>query len=340
MGMDVPLPSNWSEFISMPENKENLAKFLSDEIVRKSQGIDAEIITAGGFEDVRDANSSTGREISALHADHEEADTRIVLHAVEARTQQFQRTIVACRDTDVLVLLLNFKNLLTNEVWFQSGTSKKRKFIAVHNSIITPRQVKLLPAFHASTGCDTTVSQLSGHAKKYAWDVFQDQLDLLDGLGVGEPCEQVTMNAEKFVCKLYSPSDDVSSSDALRCKLFMKGKCELEHIPPTSDAVDLHIKRAHYQTAVWLSAAEPIQNLHSPIDYGWYESDGALKPLLMRKDAIPKSCVDILTCNCKECATSRCTCRSHRLKCTSACGCSGGATCRNPLNGDPESDSE
>ncbi len=209
---DVPLPSNWSEFISMPENKENLAKFMSDEIVRKSQDIDAEIITAGGFEDVRDAKSSTGREISALHADHEEAETRIVLHSVEARTQKVQRTIVACRDTDMLVLLLHFKNLLTNEVWFQSGTSKKRKCIAVHNINMTPRQVKLnLPAFHALTGYDT-VSQLSGHAKKSAWDVFYDQLDLLDGL----PCEQVTMNAEKFVCKLYSPSDDVSSSDALR----------------------------------------------------------------------------------------------------------------------------
>ncbi len=120
----------------------------------------------------------------------------------------------------------------------------------------------------------------------------------------------------------------------------MKGKCELDHLPPTSDAVELHIRRAHYQTAVWLLATETIQELYSPVDNGWYESDGELKPLLMRKDAIPTSCVDILTCGCKHCATSRCTCRSHRLKCIGACGCSESGMCRNPLNEDPGSDME
>ena len=245
-----------------------------------------------------------------------------------------------CRDTDVLVLLLRFQNQQTPEIWFQAGTALKKKFVAVHEISLSAQHRESLPAFHAITGCDT-VSQLSGHGKKTAWKVFQENAKLLDKLGRKSLTKPVVRNAEAFVCKLYSPATDTRSSDKLRCKLFLKGKCEPENLPPTSDAIELYIKRAHHQSSVWVQSTVAKSKINSPVNNGWYMTDdGQLRPLLRRKEPVPTACVDILTCQCKSCATNRCTCRLRHLKCTMACGCAQTSSCQNPLNADTDSDSD
>jgi len=54
----------------------------------------------------------------------EEADTWIVLHAADATRRGYERMIVCCRDTDVLLLLCVSSNYLSNEVWVKAGTKK------------------------------------------------------------------------------------------------------------------------------------------------------------------------------------------------------------------------
>lgn len=337
---DVPLPSNWKQFIDLPENKADLSRFLSEQIMLKADALDAEIVTAGGFTEIQSAASSTGRDIKLLQATHEEADTRVILHALDAARQPYERTLIVCRDTDVLVLLIHFQQQLTNEIWFQSGTAKQRKYVAVHDITLSPQLRKAIPAFHALTGCDT-VSQFSGHGKKSAWKVFKENARLLQKLGHGNLNAQIVKQAESFICKLYAPDTEKTSSDDLRCTLFLQGKCEPENLPPTSDALELHIKRAHHQASIWMQSTTAKPKTDSPVNNGWYiAEDGDLKPLLSRKEAVPKICVDILTCKCKVCATSRCTCRSNHLKCTMACGCTQSHSCQNPLNNDSDSDTE
>ncbi|KAJ8305332.1 LOW QUALITY PROTEIN: hypothetical protein KUTeg_015877 [Tegillarca granosa] len=116
---DVPLPPNWSDFISHPENKSNLACLLSNELLKSAETLDTEIVTAGGFSD-RDY--------------------------AESLFAKYERNIVIC-------------------LWFQTGTSKRRKFIPVHNIRLSISETEMLPPFHVITGCDT-VSKLSGHSKK------------------------------------------------------------------------------------------------------------------------------------------------------------------------------
>ena len=102
-------------FIDLLENKADLASFLSEQILQNADAFEAEIVTAGGFTDIEGAVSSKEQDIQCLKASHEEADTRLILHALEL-----------CRDTDVLVLLLHFQNQLTPEIWFQAGTAQKK----------------------------------------------------------------------------------------------------------------------------------------------------------------------------------------------------------------------
>ena len=336
---DVPLPQNWSDFISLPENKSDLSCFLSNELLRLATDVDAEIVTAGGFLDKECAVSSTGRDVSLLRATHEEADTRILLHALEACLKGYERTIVLCRDTDVLVLLIHFLSKLSTEVWFQTGTFKQRNFIPVHNINLSHSEMEMLPAFHALTGCDT-VSRLSGHSKKAAFKVFKKNTGLLTRLGHGDLSVEAIKDAETFICKLYSSDDNFTSTDELRCKLFVSGRCTLENLPPTSDAVELHIQRAHNQTAIWLLSLEAAPDLPTPIGNGWLESEGCLKPKLMRKDPVPICCIELLTCKCKSCSTTRCTCRRNKLKCVRACSCGSDSICLNPMNEDTESDAD
>ena len=117
---EVPLPNNWKQFIDLEENKADLARLLSEEL--SCQVADGDIVTAGGFESPEEVKCSPDRDPGILSATHEEADTRILLHAKDSLMHGFERVVVVCRDTDVLVLLVHFKHQLSKEIWFMSGT--------------------------------------------------------------------------------------------------------------------------------------------------------------------------------------------------------------------------
>jgi hypothetical protein len=168
----VPMVTNWKQFIDLPDNKSNLSHFLSEQLMVKAQAFEHyEVIVGGGFEEVDEVRSSTGHDVSCLQSTHEEADTRIILHAIHAQHQDFERLVVVCHDTDVLVLLIHFAEQLSKEIWFKTGTAKKTRLIKVHAITVPPRVRTNLPAFHAITGCDT-VSQFYGIGKRSAWRYF------------------------------------------------------------------------------------------------------------------------------------------------------------------------
>ena len=80
----MPLPSNWSNFIALSENKADLARFLSLVQAPSSKVI----VVAGGFASEEMVESSRSIvDTEPLEAKHEEADTRIVLHCVENHRQ-------------------------------------------------------------------------------------------------------------------------------------------------------------------------------------------------------------------------------------------------------------
>ena len=59
----VPFSTNWKQFIDLPENKADLARFLSEQILQNADAMEAEIVTAGGFTDIEGAASSKERDI-------------------------------------------------------------------------------------------------------------------------------------------------------------------------------------------------------------------------------------------------------------------------------------
>ena len=67
-----------------------------------------------------------------LEAQHEEADTRMILHCVENHTGKI---VVQSRDTDVLALLLGHYHRMTcTQLWLKTGTANKRQYIPIHDN--------------------------------------------------------------------------------------------------------------------------------------------------------------------------------------------------------------
>ena len=97
---------------------------------------------------------------------------------------------------------------------------------------------------------------------------------------ISEATENAFKSAEKFVCRLYKLPDDVDTCNKARAILFCNGHSQ-EALPPTSDVVKLHIKRAHYQAFIWKQA-----NISTPIilpqasETGWTLVDGHLYAVL------------------------------------------------------------
>ena len=124
------MPNKWNQFINLEENKADLAKLISEELC--CQVADGEIVTTGGFQTPEMAKCSPECDPGILCATHEEADTRILLHAKDALQHGFDRIVIVCKDTNVFLLFVHFKHQLPREIWFKSGTARDPKYVPVH----------------------------------------------------------------------------------------------------------------------------------------------------------------------------------------------------------------
>ena len=102
---------------------------------------------AGPFTDPNVAKKISSVGVSScadLYCSHEEADTRMLLHAMPAdkefgRKNTKGRIIVKSPDTDVFVLCVHFFPSMSNtkELWFQTGTITRtkdcRRYLPVHD---------------------------------------------------------------------------------------------------------------------------------------------------------------------------------------------------------------
>jgi hypothetical protein len=328
---ETPLPQVWDQFVCLDENKAELASFLTRRLIAQREYLQQfgwEIVCSGGEEKAR---SSEHGVLEELTSDQEEADTRIILHTQHAKEFGFNRFIVICKDTDVLLLLLfHFRDV---EIWMLAG----KKAYPVH-SIASKLQANVLDSllgFHAFTGSDTT-SSLKGYGKKTCWKIFQIQPNLLAGVGR----DGDLLDVQKFLCLLYKvpqPADDVNQA---RYQIFVKGQKPLECLPPTIDALELHFDRSNHQAKIWIQANRAQPDVGNPLDTnGWVLVDGALNICWSRIPAVPAACLELSTCGCKtKCKTAACKCVKNNQKCMPACGCDADGCCNPNMIGDSDDD--
>ena len=126
--------------------------------------------------------------------------------------------------------------------------------------------------------------------------------ELISNLGTEPLTMETIANCEIIICKVYN-IPTASTSTEVRPVLFRKA-VNLDLLPPTSDAVKQHIKRAHLQSMIWLNALQAEPQIPAAVDYGWKIEENCLGPVLLTLPPIPGWCLERISCNCSaRCAT-------------------------------------
>ena len=191
---------------------------------------------------------------------HEEADTTMLLHVQDAVQHGHNKILLRTVDTDVLVLAVAVVHQLSEdeqlELWVAFGTGTHLRKIAAQEMSrkLGPQVSKVLPVFHAFTGCDM-VSCFGSKEKRTALEAWKSYPDVANAfLSIAhEPSEvrnKCMEHLERFVVLLYDRTSSKTSVNDARKQLFaLKGRAR-DAIPPsrsTRVALVEHTKRAAYQ---------------------------------------------------------------------------------------------
>ncbi|KAG7176515.1 hypothetical protein Hamer_G024553 [Homarus americanus] len=258
--LDLVWDCYWQNFLRNSDNKEELFSFLAEQVMQLVVKESKQLVVT----DKKQVLTVPPRKDTANLApcNHEEADTRMMVHAADALECGHRRILIRTVDTDVVILavaLANERSEVLDELWLTLGTGKNRRYIAAHQiaKALGPEKSRALPVFHAITGCDR-VSAFAGHSKKAAWatwNAFPEVTTAFLGLAStpSELPDGVLSTLERFIVLLYDRTSTCCDVNMLRKKLFSRKSRSLEHLPPTRAALEQHIKRAAYQAGYTVS---------------------------------------------------------------------------------------
>ena len=105
-------------------------------------------------------------------------------------------------------------------------------------------------------------------------------------------------------------------------QLFKSGKYSDDSLPPDSDSLRQHIKRANFQALAWNRCLLARLQLPSAAGNGWKLKDGQLEIVWTTRPSAPESLLEYVNCKCQSgCKTKRCGCLKSGLQCTDLCRC-------------------
>ena len=122
---------------------------------------------------------------------------------------------------------------------------------------------------------------------------------------------------------LYHPArSSVNNINELRYQLFTAKAVQSDHLPPTQDALHLHLQRANYQAAIWSRALKTKPAVPTPLNHGWQLVNSVLTIEWLRQRPAPDEMLLLISCSCQSgCASNRCSCHRSGMQCTDACRC-------------------
>ena len=140
--------------LSHGATKKELTEYLSAKALQMAVGRGMKLAWGSTCE-------ATHRGITHIKSSQEEADTKTILHALDAATPDGATEInIHSPDTDVLVLALRKYPELCNDVNFITGTCLRHRVIKLKSAVQALGNLKVaaLPDLHALSGADITGS--------------------------------------------------------------------------------------------------------------------------------------------------------------------------------------
>ena len=154
--------------------------------------------------------------------------------------------------------------------------------------------------------------------------MLQSNSQLCDGIqrlgGTFNVSEDLFTVCETFVCQLYGSK--TNSINDCRYELFSVKGAQGDNLPPTQDALQMHVQRGNYQAAVWVRALQAKPVVPSPCGYGWEIANDQLTMKWMTRKPAPDDLLVLVSCCCHTgCSSRRRSCVREGMPCTDACGC-------------------
>ena len=162
---ETKLPVSMDAFWASSINKTKLQELLRETIINMTSQKKILVSAMGIASEMKPCMSiwqDTVDSVQELDIQLEEADVRMIPHAMHAVKQGARRVVLLSNDTDVMVIALHFLNLLKahglQELWIRAGVGNTTRYVPLHTlgeklgSSIT----STLIALHHLTGCDST----------------------------------------------------------------------------------------------------------------------------------------------------------------------------------------
>ncbi len=228
----APMPTDWKTFLCLDENKKELFSFLSTEAANLETGETVLVVTLR-----EGVVCYPSREAHMLApCSHEEADTRMMVHAADAAASGYSSILIRSVDTDVVALAVAvIDKIEASELWVLFGTGKNERMLPIHeiSRKLGQEKSQSLPLFHALTGCDTT-SFFLGHGKKRAWTTWENLPDLTPILlslhtleGTSEIPDECIAVIERFIVLLYDRTSMLSKVCTIEFSSLVRGSLYL-----------------------------------------------------------------------------------------------------------------
>ena len=211
--LNTRLPKSWPLFLNDADNKSELFSLLAEDSKSLTVPPNKQLIVSSGDNVVcvpeRDHTSSLSP------CNHEEADSRLMVHLDDAVSEGCEKFIIRTVDSDVVVVsVAAVPKLNPSELWVSYVTGKDNRYLPLHDiSAAIGRQKSIfLPVFHAYTGCDT-VSAFHSIGKKTAWSTwcaFGEVTHAFCALAErpSEINEDILQCLERFTVLLYDRTND------------------------------------------------------------------------------------------------------------------------------------
>lgn len=206
----------WRKLLSNSESKTALIQFFVDQWkLAESQAMlqDKQFITTCG-ETCYCLNEEGWNTVEELKCSHEEADTRMLLHASHASHNGYQTLLIVSEDTDVMMLSLACCKRINALLYQKTGTQNRTRYMNISNlaQCLGEDLCDALIGMHAFTGCDST-SAFAGKGKLGALKLVKESKTFQESfksLGTSwDVSEEVHRNMESFVCRMYAPSSSI-----------------------------------------------------------------------------------------------------------------------------------
>ena len=333
------------DFLKHSENKECLNRYLADKFIEfHSTNSSKQHLSITYGDTIKSTEQELLDSARINFCTSEEADARLVRHAINCVETGYDPVVVRTVDTDVLVLMISYYPFMSDinngtrvlTLMGNNWSSIKVYDINALASEIGYSVCKGLPFFYAFTGCDT-VSSMYHCSKTNFWDELFKQPNIPQLLSVfaelsTQPIEVTSEQVdilEIFLVRVYYPKkvNTGSLSDERAAHFKRLASVNIRQLPLSRPGLIEHTKRACIQGG-WLWG-ECVANMQIPpvTEWGWQRAGtghGNEQGYVPQWQTVDESFnIDHITktCTCRKATCKSCKCAKSGLACLPFCGC-------------------